>query len=184
MPAIRNCLAVLGSVGVNALFWSSFILSTQKFCATFCKCRSDRLQTGNTILNFIKSNFAATNFNQAYTQHLNYKIPFSVSRYELERYAFAGVMIGGFGVWFSGVLLISIALLFYIMIRRKNEIFKTDFQYYFFLIVVFASVVINPYCYIALQSSILFNTVYNFIAFPKTFQRERTLQNMCYAVFW
>lgn len=89
-------------------------------------------KTGNTILNFIKSNFAATNFNQAYTQHLNYKIPFSVSRYELERYAFAGVMIGGFGVWFSGVLLISIALLFYIMIRRKNEIFKTDFQYYFF----------------------------------------------------
>ena len=67
----------------------------------------------------------------------------------MERFAFAGVMIGGFGVWFSGVLLISLSLLVFVMIKRRNFIFKDDFKYYYFLTVIFASVIINPYAYIA-----------------------------------
>ena len=140
-------------------------------------------KTGNTFWNFIKSNFAATNFNQAYTQHLKYKIPFSISRYELERYAFAGVMIGGFGVWFSGALLISLALLIYIFIKRKHEIFKADFQYYFFLIVVFASVVINPYAYIARYSPQYYLIPFIvLIFFHKHFKEKKFMKYMICAI--
>ena len=104
---------------------------------------------GNRIINFIKSNFASTTYNQAYTQHLNYKIPFTVSRYELERFAFAGVMIGGFGVWFSGVVVISLTMLIWLTFKNRRKIFSDYFPIYFFIAVIFASVLINPYAYIA-----------------------------------
>jgi len=140
-------------------------------------------KTGNSVLNFIKSNFAATNFNQAYTQHLKYKIPFTISRYELERFAFAGVMIGGFGVWFSGVMLISLTLLIYMLIKRKHEIFKSDFQYYFFIIVVFGSVVINPYGYIARYSPQYYLIPFIILMlYHKYFQEKKFMKYMICAV--
>jgi hypothetical protein len=104
---------------------------------------------GNSIVNFIKSNFAAATYNQAYTQHLRYKIPFTVSKYELERFAFAGVMIGGFGVWFSGVIVISLLLLVWLTFKNRRKVFNEFFPVYFFIAVIFASVLINPYAYIA-----------------------------------
>ena len=140
-------------------------------------------KTGNSVLNFIKSNFAATNFNQAYTQHLKYKIPFTISRYELERFAFAGVMIGGFGVWFSGVMLISLALLIYMLIKKKHEIFKKDFQYYFFIIVVFGSVVINPYGYIARYSPQYYLIpIIILLLYHKHFQEKKFMKYMICAI--
>jgi hypothetical protein len=104
---------------------------------------------GNSISNFIKSNFAATTYNQAYTQHLKYKIPFSVSRYELERFAFAGVMIGGFGVWFSAVIIISLLMLIWLSFINRRKLFKEYFPVYFFIAVILFSILINPYAYIA-----------------------------------
>jgi hypothetical protein len=104
---------------------------------------------GNSIINFVKSNFAATTYNQAYTQHLKYKIPFAVSRYELERFAFAGVMIGGFGVWFSGVIVISLLMLIWLSFINRRKIFKEYFPIYFFIGVILVSILINSYAYIA-----------------------------------
>lgn len=104
---------------------------------------------GNSVINFIKSNFAATTYNQAYTQHLKYKIPFKVRRYELERFAFAGVMIGGFGVWFSGVIVISLLMLIWLSFINRGKIFKEYFPVYFFIGVILVSVLVNPYAYIA-----------------------------------
>jgi hypothetical protein len=104
---------------------------------------------GNSIVNFIKSNFAATTYNQAYTQHLKYKLPFTFSRYELERFAFAGVMIGGFGVWFSGVIVVSFLMLIFLIFKTGKKIFREYFPVYFFIGVMLVSVLINPYAYIA-----------------------------------
>jgi hypothetical protein len=104
---------------------------------------------GNRIINFIKSNFAATTYNQAYTQHLKYKVPFTVRRYELERFAFAGVMIGGFGVWFSGVIVISLLMLIWLTFINRRKIVAEYFPVYFFIAVIFVSILINPYAYIA-----------------------------------
>jgi len=104
---------------------------------------------GNRFVNFVKSNFAATTYNQAYKQHLKYKIPFAISKYELERFAFAGVMIGGFGVWFSGIILISLFMLIWLGFKNKGKIFTEFFPVYFFIAAILASIFVNPYAYIA-----------------------------------
>src|SRR5260221_5585516 len=97
----------------------------------------------------MKSIFAATTYNQAYTQHLTYTIPFTFSKYELERFAFAGVMIGGCGVWFSGVIVISLLMLIWLSFINRRKIFKEYFPVYFFIGVILISILINPYAYIA-----------------------------------
>lgn len=104
---------------------------------------------GNKAVNFIKSNFAASTFTQAYHNPLEYKLPFTVSKYELERFAFAGVMIGGFGVWYSGALVISLLMLIYLMYKKRNSIFKNDFILYYFIGIILISILINPLGYIA-----------------------------------
>ena len=103
---------------------------------------------GNKILNFVKSQFASTTFSEAYTKPLQYKWPFTVSKYEIERYAFAGVMIGGFGVWYSVVVLLSIFLLLWLTIKKVGGKQKL-ITLYFFIIMIMASVLINPLSYIA-----------------------------------
>ncbi len=105
-------------------------------------------RSGNKIINFIKSNFASTTFSEAYVKPLHYKIPFSFSRYEIERYAFAGVMIGGFGVWYSGILVVSLLLLLWLTIKKIGGK-KALFVLYFITGVIVISVLINPLSYIA-----------------------------------
>lgn len=80
--------------------------------------------SGNQVVNFTKAIFAKTTYDKATKEHIQYKIPFTMSRYELERYGFSGVMIGGFGVWFSGIVLLTIALLCYTLYRYRNAISK------------------------------------------------------------
>lgn len=106
-------------------------------------------RNGNKVVNFIKSNFAASTFTQAFNNPLKYKLPFTVSKYELERFAFAGVMIGGFGVWYSGALVISLIMLIYLMYKRRNSILRDDFILYYFIAIVLISILVNPLGYIA-----------------------------------
>ena len=109
-------------------------------------------KVGNRFVNHIKSNFASTIFNQAYTNKLKYKIPFTFSKYELERFAFSGVMIGGYGVWYSGVISITFILLVYFIFKRKKQIFKNDFIFYLFITSIYITILLNPYGYIARYS--------------------------------
>jgi hypothetical protein len=106
-------------------------------------------KTGNKFINFVKSNFAASTFSECFTKPIKYKNPFTFSKYELERFAFAGVMIGGFGVWFSGAILISLGIFIWVAIKKRKEIFKNDFIFYFLIAVFLATILINPLGYVA-----------------------------------
>jgi hypothetical protein len=106
-------------------------------------------KTGNRFVNFAKSNFASSTFSECFTKPIKYKIPFTVSKYELERFAFAGVMIGGFGVWFSGAILISLGIFIWVAIKKRKEIFKNDFIFYYLIAVFSATILINPLGYVA-----------------------------------
>jgi hypothetical protein len=106
-------------------------------------------KTGNKAVNFIKSNFAATTFSDGYVNPIKYKIPFTFSKYELERFAFAGVMIGGFGVWYSAVVLLSFFIFCYIAFKQRKQILKSDFIFYFLIVIIFVTILINPLGYIA-----------------------------------
>lgn len=105
--------------------------------------------TGNKVIHILKSNFASTTYNYAYNNPIKYKIPFSFTKYELERFAFAGVMIGGYGVWYSAVVILSFLMLFYYLIKRRKFIFKADFILYFLIATILFSIFINPLGYIA-----------------------------------
>ena len=107
---------------------------------------------GNPIVNIVKSNFASTSFSYACTNPIKYKFPLTFNRYELERFAFAGVMLGGYGVWFSGVILISIFMLMYFIFKRYKYILKEDFALYLFIATVLGSIFINPLGYVARYS--------------------------------
>jgi hypothetical protein len=105
---------------------------------------------GNRALNFIKSNFARTTFLKAHTEPLEYKFPFMFNRYELERYAFAGVLIGGFGVWYSAIILISLIVIAAFFAGKKSDITFTEKLTLLSLLGIIAgSILINPLCYIA-----------------------------------
>jgi hypothetical protein len=105
---------------------------------------------GNNIFNFIKSNFARTAFLKAHTEPLEYKFPLMVSRYEIERYAFAGVMVGGFGVWYSAVIVISFLIIGWYLARRLELVPLADkLTLLLVLAAIFSSILINPLGYIA-----------------------------------
>lgn len=105
---------------------------------------------GNRFFNIIKSHFAKTCFNDCFNGSVSYKVPFSVSKYELERYAFAGVMIGGFGVWYSGIYLLTLLVLgiFYFQ-KNKHQFEPYKVALFFIISTVLLSVYINPLWYIA-----------------------------------
>ncbi|MEO6452820.1 MAG: hypothetical protein ABIN97_02045 [Ginsengibacter sp.] len=157
--AIHLCFAMLIAVAVTG--YQTYIKNTVEHGHPFYPFKGKNnvsdstsvlamdYRKGNSVINFIKSNFAATTYNQAYTQHLQYKIPFTVSRYELERFAFSGVIIGGFGVWFSGVIIISLLMLVWLTFINRRKIFTEYFPFYFFIGAIVVSILINPYAYIA-----------------------------------
>ena len=81
----------------------------------------------NRFLSFGQSLFAKTGYSNYYFKPIQYKIPFSISKYELERYAFSGVMIGGLGVWFGYLFCIGLVFLIITFIydtskQRKRRI--------------------------------------------------------------
>jgi len=106
-------------------------------------------KSGSRVINFIKSNFASTTYNQAYSQPLKYKIPFSVSKYELERFAFSGVMIGGFGVWYSGILLICLVMFLFLYFKNAKIFLKENVEVLVIIATIFITIIINPLGYIA-----------------------------------
>jgi hypothetical protein len=63
----------------------------------------------------------------------------------VERYAFAGVMIGGFGVWFSAILLLS--FLFFILGITNEKRKQVKWLFIFLIISILLSVFINPACW-------------------------------------
>ena len=105
--------------------------------------------TGNKIIHILKSNFASTTYNYAYNNPIKYKIPFSFTKYELQRFAFAGVMIGGYGVWYSAVVILSFLMLLFYFFKRRKFIFKDDFILYVLIVTIMVSIFINPLGYIA-----------------------------------
>ena len=105
---------------------------------------------GNQFINFSKSIFARTTFSKAFENHVSYKIPFTFNQYELERYAFAGVLIGGFGVWWSGIVIFAIMGLIVLFIYHLNGIKKKEITNMLFLLTtILISSLSNPHAYIA-----------------------------------
>jgi hypothetical protein len=105
---------------------------------------------GNRFMNVIKSHFAKTCIGDCYNGPVYYKVPFSVSKYEIERYAFAGVMIGGFGVWYSGIYILSLLIfvVFYFQ-KDKYKLGRYKVALFFVIITILFSVYVNPLWYIA-----------------------------------
>jgi hypothetical protein len=103
--------------------------------------------SGNSVVNFGKSIFAKTNFGAAITGHIQYKFPFLVSKYELERYGFCGVMVGGFGPWLSALFLFFIVAM---VIQIKQFYTKPFYKNILVLMgIILLSTLINPHAYIA-----------------------------------
>ncbi len=153
-------LCIFFTIGVLFFGYNTYVKNTIEFGHPFYPFKGkenigkhttvDALEyrSGNKISNFVKSNFVSTTYSEAYIKPLHYKIPFTVSRYEIERFAFAGVMIGGFGVWYSGILIISVLLLLWLSIKKIGGR-RALFIMYFVIGVVLISVLINPLSYIA-----------------------------------
>ncbi|MDI9338736.1 MAG: hypothetical protein QM539_09970, partial [Alphaproteobacteria bacterium] len=113
----------------------------------------DYYEQGNQIINFFKAIFAKTGFGYYMDHPIIYKIPFTFNKYELERYGFAGTMVGGFGVWFSAIFLMYCAWLIYIIFSVLFKKITFDlFSYLAFIIIILASCLINPHAYIARYS--------------------------------
>lgn len=101
--------------------------------------------TPNVLLNknrfekFFISNFSKTH-NDLGINMTDYKIkiPFTVNLEELKYFIGPDVRLGGFGVLFSGILLLSIILLTYSIFKQKSNILK-NINY---LIPIFASIIL------------------------------------------
>jgi hypothetical protein len=108
--------------------------------------RPSNIQNKNRIEQLAISLFSATVFADAYNAPTQIKTPFSVTKYEIERYAFAGVMIGGYGVWFSGILILSILLAVHIIFVNRKQLSKLIIPGVI-ISTLFISVIINPACW-------------------------------------
>lgn len=101
--------------------------------------------TPNILLNknrfekFFISNFSKT-YNDLGINITDYKlkIPFTISLEELKYFIGPDIRLGGFGVLFSGILLLSIILLIYSIFKQKSNILK-NIKY---LIPIFASLIL------------------------------------------
>lgn len=133
---LKPILWVCGAILFGTLFigYSSYVKNTIYFQNPFYPLETNTtynngalfmapktFSENNRVTNFTKAMFAKTGYSNYYNQPLNYKIPFSISKYELERYAFSGVMIGGMGVWFSGILILGFLMYIIAFIHDKNS---------------------------------------------------------------
>lgn len=105
----------------------------------------------NTPKNFINKSpferFAGSVFsrsNNARGENSNavFKIPFTYNKEEIDTFIYPDNMTGGFGPLFSGVILVSMLLLF-IGLREKHAR-KIKFIFYFFISTTLVSAAINP----------------------------------------
>jgi hypothetical protein len=96
----------------------------------------------NRVTNFLFSSFAKTSYVDNFKKPVQLKIPLTASKKEIERYAFAGVMIGGFGIWFSAILLFSALFLIFGFINEKNK--RTNKLFFFLIAIILFSVFVNP----------------------------------------
>jgi len=83
----------------------------------------------NRIEKFLVSNFSKS-YNTIITEKSNYKIkiPFTFSKEELESFIGTDIRVSGYGVWFSGILLLTIILFIYNLIKSIKE--KREYAYY------------------------------------------------------
>lgn len=75
----------------------------------------------NSIHKFLIANFSRTSFSKSFNKDTQLKVPFSVNRNEIETYAATGVMIAGFGPWFSGCMILGIFLFFLTLYKLKKK---------------------------------------------------------------
>jgi hypothetical protein len=71
-----------------------------------------------------------------------YKLPFTISRQEIDSFYENDLRIGGFGPLFSGIFIIS-AFLVLIILRKNNKFLLNNFIL-FMCFIIFVSVIINP----------------------------------------
>ena len=82
---------------------------------------------------------AETSFSKSFNKNARLKFPFFVNKSELETYAGTGVMLGGLGPWFSGVLLLSIFFLIFLLFKLKSKqrnILLISLSFLFFTIMI------------------------------------------------
>jgi hypothetical protein len=96
----------------------------------------------NNLVKLVKSTFAKTSFSKSFNKEVSYKFPFSFSIQELTTYAGTGVMIGGHGVLFSGILLLLFFVVFLFIINKKAG--SVFWKMVFISIIIAGSVIINP----------------------------------------
>jgi len=98
----------------------------------------------NRVTNFFVSLFSRTQNAQA-PQKATLKIPFTYSVSEISLHPVADARLGGFGVWFSGVFLLSLYLL-YDIIRHEKLSYQSPYFWFLYLhISILMTVFIAPH---------------------------------------
>ena len=107
-------------------------------------CIPGALYEKNNIEKFILSTFSRVdNFSLLAKKKNHIKPPFWVYKGEFSALGVSDVRICGFGVFWSGILLLSIILAFFIRYNSKED--KLLFIFIFYTLILLASV--NPYCW-------------------------------------
>ena len=95
---------------------------------------------GNTQKAIISLFSKVDNINVNVDREPALKIPFSISKSEIEQ-CFYGTTIAGFGPWFSGILIVSLIYLFWIFVIQRKERQKEsiDIAKVYFIVVILVS---------------------------------------------
>ena len=107
--------------------------------------------TGNSPRKFVKSFYLKSfvistfskvdNFNYQSSKNPELKLPFSIYKTELKQLHYVGARVCGFGVFWSGIVILSIILMFFVRYKNKEntKLFKL------LLFIMLALLLANPY---------------------------------------
>ena len=108
----------------------------------------DSIANRSQIERFLISTFSKTE-NDVDAQNINLKIPFAIYQSELKYYGETDIRLGGFGVWFSGIFLLSLLCLIFFS-KKKFNMFLIPITAFAILAVFFPETWwarYNPYIY-------------------------------------
>jgi len=155
---IKTVLFIGGLIFLTGIspFYTNLRNYGHPFHPVFGKNKID-ISSINTPYSFKEKNIAEKFFISTFSESLNsmerdnmmkivpkLKIPFTINKESIFNYFYcADIRIGGFGYYWSGILLLSLIYLPFIRFRNNNE------KYLFWLIImmVIASTIINPECW-------------------------------------
>lgn len=109
-------------------------------------CGNDEFVKQNRLLKMGESFFAKSSNEVATLENIEYKFPFTIYKTEFKALLSTDCRIGGFGVWFGGILIFSIIATFSI-IKKIN--LKINNGFLWLILFLIGSVVINPESWVA-----------------------------------